>query len=751
MARYTPPSSVGTLAGLKTELDKIKDAINDTLSRKSDTPNQMETDLDMNSNQILNLPVPNSPTSPVRVQDIPNYVSQSQGSVYVGETAPVGFNGMRWYNPSIPRTYIYYEDGTSGQWVEESSESTDGGIREDLKLLNSTVQIAGVPASQVVGELTKNQKSELNPVMVEQFVSLLGGRGMLSSETPRIVTERLITTSEIAGADVVAVASTTGIVLGSRVVIYHSSVGLYETYFVSSLTPTTIGLSTGLKYPVTAGACKLERLWYDQAHPGKFYMRLLAQKIAKSPEVQLTVPKGGRLYFSQFDSDPTNANDLASAIGGATLAYIDELNISQGDVSKPLESMIGKSLFIEGATNGFGAELPAFRTFGATSAIISAVIMCRDPSVSIELRLTDDDGFVQNVISVDKSQLRNVGFYKYPIKLSARTKNLKLSIVAASGVTGPTSVIVDQVEIFESSSISNLPVVDAGKKVKIVGLGDSWIAGDLVTTPERESILTQLQAELPNATIINAGIGGQKVWEMYNRFEADVAVHKPDFVIVNTGTNDCYSPISGVFFPNSVDQFERFYNLLIGKIMAIGAKPILIGVPALAQLDGSFTDWTLNNRAKMYSRYFYKRFSQVVDYSTPAPTPETPTVISFVPELRVNNSPSGITYSSRSGNYSVSGKVVAFNLTLSLSNKGSSTGLVTIEMPPVSPAAGHVNPFATICSNVVSALGMQAVGSISATGQMRLQIPTASGTAAATEANLTNTTTLWISGSYLTS
>lgn len=149
MARYTPPSSVGTLIGLKTELDKIKTAIDDTLSRKSDTPNQMGTDLDMNSNQILNLPVPNSPTSPVRVQDIPNYVSQSQGSVYVGETAPAGFNGMRWYNPTIPRTYIYYEDGTSGQWVEESSESTDGGIREDLKLLNSTVQIAGVQSRYI--------------------------------------------------------------------------------------------------------------------------------------------------------------------------------------------------------------------------------------------------------------------------------------------------------------------------------------------------------------------------------------------------------------------------------------------------------------------------------------------------------------------------------------------------------------------------------------------------------------------------
>ena len=130
MARYTPPSSVGTLIGLRAELTKVATAINDTLSRKGDTPNQMEADLDMNSNQILNLPAPRTPTEPVRVQDIEPLLAGAKGTMYIGDTAPTTpFNGMRWYNPNVPITYVFYKDGDSGQWVEEASRPVSDGSR----------------------------------------------------------------------------------------------------------------------------------------------------------------------------------------------------------------------------------------------------------------------------------------------------------------------------------------------------------------------------------------------------------------------------------------------------------------------------------------------------------------------------------------------------------------------------------------------------------------------------------------------
>lgn len=57
MTRYvkTPISSGFTQGILNQELAEIETAITDTLSRRGDQPNQMETDLDMNSNDIINV------------------------------------------------------------------------------------------------------------------------------------------------------------------------------------------------------------------------------------------------------------------------------------------------------------------------------------------------------------------------------------------------------------------------------------------------------------------------------------------------------------------------------------------------------------------------------------------------------------------------------------------------------------------------------------------------------------------------
>ena len=56
MARYEPSDLMGDLAPINAELEKIKEAIIDTVSRKGDAPNAMTANLDMNSNRILNLP-----------------------------------------------------------------------------------------------------------------------------------------------------------------------------------------------------------------------------------------------------------------------------------------------------------------------------------------------------------------------------------------------------------------------------------------------------------------------------------------------------------------------------------------------------------------------------------------------------------------------------------------------------------------------------------------------------------------------
>lgn len=56
--------------------DLIEDAVENTLSRDGTSPNEMNADLDMNSHNILNLPVPASPTEPWRLQDHLDFVDE---------------------------------------------------------------------------------------------------------------------------------------------------------------------------------------------------------------------------------------------------------------------------------------------------------------------------------------------------------------------------------------------------------------------------------------------------------------------------------------------------------------------------------------------------------------------------------------------------------------------------------------------------------------------------------------------------
>jgi hypothetical protein len=148
MARYTR-QSVGTLQGINNELSKIKTAIDDTLSRKGDVPNEMEAPIDMNSERILNLPFPESEHEPLTLGSAQELLSKVTGANIVSEDVPspaLTRQGVRWYKPSEATTYVYYEDGDSGQWVQESIAPQ---IPVSLALPNDLGSIIAAATNQV--------------------------------------------------------------------------------------------------------------------------------------------------------------------------------------------------------------------------------------------------------------------------------------------------------------------------------------------------------------------------------------------------------------------------------------------------------------------------------------------------------------------------------------------------------------------------------------------------------------------------
>lgn len=71
---------------------RLTAAIENTLSRNGQSPNQMGANLDMNSHRVLNLSQPISPNEPVRLQDLANYASG--GTVTLSPIPSGGIQGQ---------------------------------------------------------------------------------------------------------------------------------------------------------------------------------------------------------------------------------------------------------------------------------------------------------------------------------------------------------------------------------------------------------------------------------------------------------------------------------------------------------------------------------------------------------------------------------------------------------------------------------------------------------------------------------
>jgi lysophospholipase L1-like esterase len=138
------------------------------------------------------------------------------------------------------------------------------------------------------------------------------------------------------------------------------------------------------------------------------------------------------------------------------------------------------------------------------------------------------------------------------------------------------------------------------QKKKVVFFGDSITRGGVAPN----GYITLLQQMLvkngrdKTFELIGAGIGGNKVYDLYLRLEDDVLSKKPDLVFIYIGINDVWHKKNNGTGTDP-DKFERFYNALIDKIQAAGAKvvictPTVIGEKKdyVNELDGDLNKYS---------------------------------------------------------------------------------------------------------------------------------------------------------------
>jgi lysophospholipase L1-like esterase len=74
--------------------------------------------------------------------------------------------------------------------------------------------------------------------------------------------------------------------------------------------------------------------------------------------------------------------------------------------------------------------------------------------------------------------------------------------------------------------------------------------------------------------LVGAGIGGNKVYDLYLRMDSDVLMKNPDIVVIWVGVNDVWHKAS-FGTGTDPDKFEKFYTAIIKKLQAKNIKVFL--------------------------------------------------------------------------------------------------------------------------------------------------------------------------------
>ena len=141
------------------------------------------------------------------------------------------------------------------------------------------------------------------------------------------------------------------------------------------------------------------------------------------------------------------------------------------------------------------------------------------------------------------------------------------------------------------------------KPLKVVFFGDSITeagvnAGGYI---DRMKKMLEKQGIKDSYQLIGAGVSGNKIYDLYLRYEEDVLVHNPDVVVIWVGVNDVWH--KSLFGTGTdPDKFEKFYVALIKKLQSKGVK-VIVATPAAI---GERTDFSNQQDGDL------NRYSQII-------------------------------------------------------------------------------------------------------------------------------------------
>jgi lysophospholipase L1-like esterase len=130
---------------------------------------------------------------------------------------------------------------------------------------------------------------------------------------------------------------------------------------------------------------------------------------------------------------------------------------------------------------------------------------------------------------------------------------------------------------------------DRDKNKKVVFFGDS-ITQMGVNPGGYISLMRDMlvQQNIKNYDLVGAGVGGNKVYDLYLRIPEDVIAQSPDIVVIFVGVNDVWHK-SSLGTGTDADKFEKFYRAIIKELQSHDIKPMLV-TPAVIGEKNDYTD-----------------------------------------------------------------------------------------------------------------------------------------------------------------
>jgi lysophospholipase L1-like esterase len=138
------------------------------------------------------------------------------------------------------------------------------------------------------------------------------------------------------------------------------------------------------------------------------------------------------------------------------------------------------------------------------------------------------------------------------------------------------------------------------QKKKVIFFGDSITQAAV----KNDGYIVKIQELATNEKLadkfefVGAGIGGNKVYDLYLRMENDVLSKNPDIVVVYIGVNDVWHKRT-YGTGTDADKFELFYTALIKKLQEKNIKVVLATPAAIGEktdfsneLDGDLNKYS---------------------------------------------------------------------------------------------------------------------------------------------------------------